>query len=140
MTSLRSDVKMGLMKKLSLYIFLFLMWCNVGSAGWFSKELYINCFFTEESGNDFIMIDVEDGNFCVSFEKGADTNCTKVDKFNSKEVKSIVLDPSSSPTANIFGQKVYWKINRKNGVTGIYAISNNKMVSEKFNCQLRAGL
>ena len=32
MTSLRSGVKMGLMKKLSLYIFLVLMWCNVGIA------------------------------------------------------------------------------------------------------------
>jgi len=32
MTSLRSGVKLGLMKKLSLYIFLVLMWCNVGVA------------------------------------------------------------------------------------------------------------
>ena len=32
MTSLRSGVKMDLMKKLSLYIFLVLMWCNVGFA------------------------------------------------------------------------------------------------------------
>ena len=32
MTSLRSGVKLGLMKKLSLYIFLVLMWCNVGFA------------------------------------------------------------------------------------------------------------
>ena len=32
MTSLRSRVKIGLMKKLSLYIFLVLMWCNVGFA------------------------------------------------------------------------------------------------------------
>ena len=32
MTSLRSGGKMGLMKKLSLYIFLVLMWCNVGFA------------------------------------------------------------------------------------------------------------
>ena len=32
MTSLRSGVKMSLMKKLSLYIFLVLMWCNVGFA------------------------------------------------------------------------------------------------------------
>jgi len=126
------------MKKLLGILVIGLLWCNVGSAGWFSKELYVNCFFTEESGNDSFMIDVEDGNFCVSM--GADTKCTKVDKFNSNEIKSIVLDPSSSPTANMFGQKVYWKINRKNGVTGIYAISNNKMVSEKFNCQLRAGL
>ena len=31
MTSLRSGVKLGLMKKLSLYIFLVLMFCNVGS-------------------------------------------------------------------------------------------------------------
>ena len=62
------------------------------------------------------------------------------DKFNSKEVKSIVLDPSSSATASMFGQKVYWKINRKNGVAGIYAASNNKMVSEKFNCKIRPGL
>ena len=30
MTSLRSGVKMGLMKKLSLYVFLVLMFCNVG--------------------------------------------------------------------------------------------------------------
>ena len=33
MTSLRSGVKLGLMKKLSLYIFLVLMWYNVGFAG-----------------------------------------------------------------------------------------------------------
>ena len=32
MTSLRSGVKLGLMKKLSLYVFLVLMWCNVGFA------------------------------------------------------------------------------------------------------------
>ena len=32
MTSLRSGVKIVLMKKLSLYIFLVLMWCNVGFA------------------------------------------------------------------------------------------------------------
>jgi len=32
-TSLRSGVKLDLMKKLSLYIFLVLMWCNVGFAG-----------------------------------------------------------------------------------------------------------
>ena len=32
MTSLRSGVKLTLMKKLSLYIFLVLMWCNVGFA------------------------------------------------------------------------------------------------------------
>tara|TARA_B100001173_G_scaffold302117_1_gene303437 strand:+ start:1029 stop:1622 length:594 start_codon:yes stop_codon:yes gene_type:complete len=32
MTSLKSGVKLGLMKKLSLYIFLVLMWCNVGNA------------------------------------------------------------------------------------------------------------
>ena len=115
-----------------------LLFCNVGFAGWLSKELYVNCYFTEESGNDFFMIDVEAGNFCVNM--GADTKCTKVDKFNSKEVKSIVLDPNSSPTANMFGQKIYWKINRKNGVAGIYAASNNKMVSEKFNCKIRPGL
>ena len=128
------------MKKAIGIIVLGLLWCNVGFAGWFSKELYVNCFFTEESGNDFIMIDVEDGNFCVSFEKGADTKCTKVMEFNSKVVKSVILDPSNSATANLFGQKVYWKINRKNGVAGIYAASNNKMVSEKFNCKIRPGL
>ncbi len=33
MTSLRSGVKLGLMKKLSLYVFLVLMWCNSSSAG-----------------------------------------------------------------------------------------------------------
>ncbi len=107
-------------------------------AGWLSKELYVNCYFTEESGNDFFMIDIEDGNFCVNM--GADSKCTKVDKFNSKEVKSIVLDPSSSATASMFGKKIYWKINRKNGVAGIYSASNNKMVSEKFNCKTRPGL
>ena len=32
MTSLKSGVKLGLMKKLSLYIFLVLTWCNVGFA------------------------------------------------------------------------------------------------------------
>ena len=32
MTSLRSGVKLTLMKKISLYIFLVLMWCNVGVA------------------------------------------------------------------------------------------------------------
>ena len=32
MTSLKSGVKLTLMKKLSLYIFLVLMWCNVGVA------------------------------------------------------------------------------------------------------------
>ena len=32
MTSLRSGDKLGLMKKLSLYIFLVLMWCNAGFA------------------------------------------------------------------------------------------------------------
>ena len=32
MTSLRSGVKLTLMKKLSLYTFLVLMWCNVGFA------------------------------------------------------------------------------------------------------------
>ena len=126
------------MKKLLGIVVLGLLWCNVGFAGWFSKELYVNCYFTEESGNDFFMIDVEDGNFCVNM--GADSKCTKVNKFNSKEVKSIVLDPSSSATASMFGQKVYWKINRKNGVAGIYAASNNKMVSEKFNCKKRPGL
>ena len=128
------------MAKRFLIILVMLFWCNVGFAGWFSKELYVNCFFTEESGNDFIMIDVEDGNFCVSFEKGADTKCTKVMEFNSKVVKSVILDPSNSATANLFGQKVYWKINRKNGVAGIYAASNNKMVSEKLNCKTRPGL
>ena len=34
MISLKSGVKMGLMKKLSLYIFLVLMWCNAGFAEW----------------------------------------------------------------------------------------------------------
>ncbi len=38
MTSLKGGVKMGLMKKLSLYIFLVLMWCNVG----FANNFYCN--------------------------------------------------------------------------------------------------
>ena len=42
------------MKKLSLYIFLVLIICSFANAGWFSKELYLNCFFTEESGNDYM--------------------------------------------------------------------------------------
>ena len=40
MTSLKSGVKMGLMKKLSLYLFLVLMFCNVGFAEW--KQVSIN--------------------------------------------------------------------------------------------------
>tara|TARA_Y200000002_G_C22483993_1_gene580007 strand:+ start:101 stop:739 length:639 start_codon:yes stop_codon:yes gene_type:complete len=32
-TSLKSGVKLGLMKKLSLYVFLVLLWCNVSQAG-----------------------------------------------------------------------------------------------------------
>ncbi len=108
------------------------------NAGWFSKELYVECFFTEESGNDSFMINVEDGNFCVDI--GPETKCTKVGKFNSKEVTSIVLDPSNSATANMFGYKIYWKINRKNGIAGVYSASNDKMVSEKFNCKKKASL
>ena len=126
------------MKKLLSILVLSLLFSGNVHAGLFSKELYINCYFTEESGNDFFMIDIEDGNFCVNM--GGDSKCTKVDKFNSKEVKSIVLDPANSVTASLFGQKIYWKVNRKNGVAGIYSSSNNKIVSEKFNCKLRPSL
>ena len=40
MTSLRSGVKLTLMKKLFLYIFLGLLWCNVGFANfeWIKTE------------------------------------------------------------------------------------------------------
>ena len=39
MTSLRCGVKLGLMKKLSLYIFLVLMWCNVA----FANKYVLTC-------------------------------------------------------------------------------------------------
>ena len=126
------------MKKLLAIVVLGLLLSGNTYAGWLSKELYVNCYFTEESGNDFFMIDIEDGNFCISM--AAYNKCTKVDKFNSKEVKSIVLDPSNSSQASMFGEKIYWKINRKNGVAGLYSASNNKMVSEKIICKTRPGL
>ncbi len=47
MTSLKSGVKLTLMKKLSLYIFLVLMWCNVG----FAELIEFNkCVWTEYRG------------------------------------------------------------------------------------------
>ena len=50
MTSLKSGVKLGLMKKLSLYIFLFLMWCNAGFADVFVYNCNLNTKF--KSGTD----------------------------------------------------------------------------------------
>jgi len=47
MTSLRSGGKMGLMKKLSLYVFLLLMFCNVG----FAEKIEINCPMSKISSN-----------------------------------------------------------------------------------------
>jgi len=43
MTLLRSGDKLGLMKKLFLYIFLVLMWCNVG----FADQILLNCKIKE---------------------------------------------------------------------------------------------
>ena len=50
MTSLRSGVKMVLMKKLSLYIFLVLMWCNAGFAEFYElNKCFIKGGFEEAS-------------------------------------------------------------------------------------------
>ena len=54
MTSLKGGVKMGLMKKLSLYIFLVLMWCNVLFAQEF-KTLLKNKDYSTKSYNDNIV-------------------------------------------------------------------------------------
>ncbi len=128
------------MKKLSLYIFLVLITCSFANAGWFSKELYLNCFFTEESGNDYMMIDISKGKFCVSDSKAQDPRCGEVAQFNSDYVKTIILDPKSSSTASMFGQKIYWMINRKTGIAGIYSAVGNKLLSEKLICKTREKL
>jgi len=128
------------MKKLSLYIFLVLITCSFANAGWFSKELYLNCFFTEESGNDYMMIDISKGKFCVSDSKGQDARCGEVAQFNSDYVKTTILDPKSSATASMFGQKIYWMVNRKTGIAGIYSAVGNKLLSEKLICKTREKL
>ena len=55
MTSLRRGVKLGLMKKLFLYVFLGLLWCNVG----FAECIEGDCInghgtFTYVSGDKYI--------------------------------------------------------------------------------------
>ena len=123
------------MKKLSLYIFLVLMWCNVGFAGWFSKELYINCHYTEEDSG-YLMVDIKSKDICISDEKGNDRLCGKVAKFNSDIVKSQTLEKVS----DTLGQKVYWKVDRKTSIAGFYSILGDKLLSEKLICKTREKL
>ena len=52
MTSLKSGVKLDLMKKLSLYVFLVLMWCNVGFAGPTTVEEAKDFFFKNRKSLD----------------------------------------------------------------------------------------
>ncbi len=59
-------------------------------------------------------------------------------KLTKKPMKRLSLYLFSQ--ASMFGEKIYWKINRKNGVAGLYSASNNKMVSEKIICKTRPGL
>ena len=138
MTSLRSGVKLGLMKKLLGILVSALLWSNFVYAGWFSKELYINCYYTEgQSG--YTMIDVKGKDICISDEKGNDRDCGKVAEFNSDVVKSQPFYSVKKPSEQSF-QKVYLKINRKSSIAGFYTVSGNKLIGKKLTCKKRPSL
>ena len=83
MTSLRSGVKLGLMKKLSLYVFLFFMWCNVG----FAEIISLECKFPSGAkfGGSFDIDTIKKKVNQYPFEKGSTDKIIKVASFNKVE-------------------------------------------------------
>ena len=61
------------MKKLSLYIFLVLMWCNIG----YSKSLFYNKYKNDPNNKDFIehIKSVESGMSWMQVHTGKDVYC-----------------------------------------------------------------
>ena len=119
------------MKKLFLYVFLGLITCSFANAGWFSKELYLNCEGREDGKVIVEMIlKITNKEWCmINPDNPSEKLCSKTAVLNSEIAKTEILDPATSSTAEDFGQKVYYKLDRNLGTVAVYSAANNKMIS-----------
>ena len=121
------------MKKL-LMILVMLFWCSSVIA----DELVLTCRYTEDTGHTIDTINKK--KWCTVAENGQNLGCANVAKFGKKIIKTEILKVEKSKTANLFGQNVYYMLDRRTGVLGVYSAKTNKMLSETMMCEKRSSL
>ena len=124
MTSLRSGVKLGLMKKLSLYIFLGLMWCNVGFA-----ELII---FSDIKIGEKVSKYFNDQEISQYYVSGDKSNPAGVIIYDKDKKYSYLLFLKED---RIFkGNFEFYQIYYENSTDKIVGIGSVNFVSSKDSC------
>ena len=124
MTSLRSGVKMGLMKKLSLYIFLILMFCNVG----FAELIIFSDIKIGEKVSKYFN-DQEISQYYVSGDKNNPAGVIIFDKDKKYSYVSFLKED------RIFkGNFEFYQIYYENSTGKIVGIGNVDLMSSKDSC------